>query len=196
MSLQSPTEWTVADYLAFERGQIDKHEFADGRIVQLAGGSRNHALIGANLVSSLHAQLRVQPCSVFGSDMRVAIPRARRYVYPDASVACDDIAFEDSDDDTLTNPVLIVEILSPSTERYDRGKKFQAYQTLGSFQEYLLIAQDAVLIEHFVRRSDTLWTFEVVTDPDAVIALASIGCTLRVGDVYEKVALPDAPAGL
>lgn len=160
----------------------------------LAGGSRNHALIGVNLVSSLHAQLRGRPCSVFGSDMRVAIPHARRYVYPDASVVCDDAVFEDDSEDTLTNPTLIVEILSPSTERYDRGKKFQAYQTIRSFQEYLLAAQDTVFIERFVRRSDTLWTFEVVTDRDAEIALVSIGCVLRVSDVYEKLDPSDAPA--
>jgi Uma2 family endonuclease len=194
MSVQPIQHWTPADYLAFERSHPDKHEYVDGRVVLQAGGSRNHALIGINVTSSLHQQLRARPCTVYGSDMRVAIPQARRYVYPDITVLCGPASFEDPCDDTLTNPTLIIEILSPSTERYDRGKKFQAYQTLESFQEYLLIAQDAIVVEHFVRRSDKLWTFEVITDPNAVMTLTSIECTLRLEDIYEKIVLPPSPA--
>jgi Uma2 family endonuclease len=190
MSVQPLPHLTPADYLAFERSQSSKHEFVDGRVILQAGGSRNHALIGTNVTSSLHQQLRLRPCMVYGSDMRVVIPQARRYVYPDISVLCEPATFEDALDDTLTNPTVIVEILSASTERYDRGKKFQAYQTIESFQEYLLIAQDAIVVEHFVRRADKLWTFDVITDPTAVITLTSIECTLRVEDIYEKVVLP------
>ena len=119
--------------------------------------------------------------------MRLAIPHAHRYVYPDVSVACETVSFEDTHEDTLINPRVIIEILSPSTERYDRGKKFQAYQTIESFEEYLLVAQDSVLVEHFVRRSDALWTFAVVTERVATITLASIGCVLRLEDMYAKV---------
>ena len=190
MSVQPIQHWTPADYLAYERSHSDKHEYADGQIVLQAGGSRNHALIGINVTSSLHQQLRLRPCTVFGSDMRIVIPQARRYVYPDISVLCGAATFEDPLDDTLTNPTLIIEILSPSTERYDRGKKFQAYQTLDSFQEYLLIAQDAIMVEHFVRRSDKLWTFDVITDRASTVALTSIGCSLRLEDIYEKIVLP------
>jgi Uma2 family endonuclease len=190
MSVQPIQRWTPAEYLAFERRHPEKHEFIDGRIIQQAGGSRDHALIGINIVSSLHQQLRTRTCTVYGSDMRVSIPYAQRYVYPDASIVCGTSHFEDEHDDTLNNPTLIIEILSPSTERYDRGKKFQAYQTIDSFQEYLLIAQDAVMIEHFTRQSDKLWTFDVVTDRAASITLTSIQCTLRVEDIYEKIALP------
>jgi Uma2 family endonuclease len=192
MSVQPRQHWTAADYLAFERSNPGKHEFVDGKIVLQAGGSRNHALIGTNVTSSLHQQLRHRPCMVYGSDMRVVIPQARRYVYPDISVVCGSASFEDALDDTLTNPTLIIEILSPSTERYDRGKKFQCYQTLDSFQEYLLIAQDTTMIEHFVRRSDKLWTFDMIIDASAVIALTSIDCVLRIEDIYEKIVLPPA----
>ncbi len=192
MSVQPIQHWTPADYLAFERSHNDKHEFVDGRIVLLAGGSRNHALIGTNVASSLHQQLRTRTCAVYGSDMRVVIPQMLRYVYPDITVVCGSATFEDALDDTLTNPTLIIEILSPSTERYDRGKKFQAYQTLEGFQEYLLIAQDAIVVEHFVRRSDKLWIFDVITDPTAVITLSSINCTLRLEEIYEKIVLPPA----
>ena len=190
MYVQPLQHWTPTDYLAFERGHPGKHEFVDGRVILQAGGSRNHALIGTNVTSSLHQQLRLRHCMVYGSDMRVVIPQARRYVYPDISVLCEPANFEDPLDDTLTNPTVIIEILSPSTERYDRGKKFQAYQTIESFQEYLLIAQDAIVVEHFVRRADKLWTFDVITDPTAVITLTSIECTLRVEDIYEKIVLP------
>ena len=193
MSVQPLQHWTPAAYLAFERSQQEKHEFADGRVLLQAGGSRNHALIGTNITSSLHQHLRLRPCTVYGSDMRVSLPQARRYVYPDITVVCGAAQFEDEIDDTLTNPTVIIEILSPSIERYDRGKKFQAYQTLESFQEYLLIAQDAVAVEHFVRRSDKLWTFNSITDETASITLASIECVLRLEDIYEKVALPPAP---
>ena len=190
MSAQSLQRWTPAEYLAFERGHPEKHELINGRIVLQAGGSRNHAVIGTNIVSNLHQQLRGRTCTVYSSDMRVSIPSTQRYVYPDASVVCGDSRFEDEHEDSLDNPTLIIEILSPSTERYDRGKKFQAYQKIASFQEYLLIAQDIIMIEHFTRQSNTLWTFDVITDRAATITLTAIQCTLRVEDIYEKVALP------
>lgn len=193
MSVQPIQHWTPTEYLTFERAHPERHEYIDGHILLQAGGSRNHALIGINITSSLHQQLRARSCTVYGSDMRVAIPQVLRYVYPDVSVLCGTPDFEDSHDDTLTNPTLIVEILSPTTERNDRTKKFQAYQTIESFQEYLLVAQDAIAVEHFVRRSDKLWTFDVVTDPNAVITLSSINCTLRIEDIYEKVILPAPP---
>jgi len=189
MSVQPLSSWTPEDYLMFERTHTDRHEFADGQIIQQAGGSRNHSLIGANIVSSLHQQLRSRPCIVYGSDMRIAIPRARRYVYPDVSVACEASHFEDAHEDTLTNPTVIIEILSPSTERYDRGKKFQAYQTIESFQEYVLVTQDIVMVEHFAWRSDALWTFEALTELSETISLPSIQCILHLAEVYAKVAL-------
>ncbi len=111
-------------------------------------------------------------------------------MYPDVSVACSSLEFEDIHNDTLLNPCVLIEILSPSTERYDRSKKFQAYQQIESFQEYLLIAQDTPLVEHFVRRSDKLWTFDVITDLSASIALGSIGCTLALQDIYARMKLP------
>ncbi|MCU0494853.1 MAG: Uma2 family endonuclease [Chloroflexaceae bacterium] len=187
MSLPLAKRYTAAEYLAFERSDPDKHEFVDGDIVLQAGGSRPHALIAANVMSSLHQQLRSRICSVFGSDMRIAIPQARRYVYTGVSVACGEAQFEDAEEDSLTNPTLVIEVLSPLTERYDRGKKFKAYQQLASFQEYLLIAQDSVQIEHFVRQTDNLWTIEVITEPTETLALRSIQCKLTVAEVYEKV---------
>jgi Uma2 family endonuclease len=194
MTLQSMKQWTAAEYLAFERQHPEKHMFVEGTVILQAGGSRAHAIISANVLSNIHQQLLSRSCTAYGSDMRIAIPKAKRYVYADVTVACEFSQFEDGEEDNLTNPTLIVEVLSPSTERDDRGKKFLAYQTIPSFQEYLLIAQDSIFIEHFVRHTNTLWMFEAITDPTAEINLASIGCRLSVARIYEKLQFdPQAP---
>ncbi|HMO58572.1 MAG TPA: Uma2 family endonuclease [Roseiflexaceae bacterium] len=192
MSQQQLQHCSAAEYLAFERSHPERHAFIDGRIVLQAGGSRTHALISANTVSTLHRQLSDRECSVYGSDMRIAIPQRNQYLYPDVSVACEPARFTDDYEDSLTTPTMIIEVLSPSTERYDRGKKFQAYQAIETFQEYLLIAQDALLVEHFVRHADNLWSFDAHSDHSAVITLRSIGCALALADVYAKVAFAEA----
>jgi Uma2 family endonuclease len=192
MALPSSRVTTIDEYLAFDRAQPARHEYDRGRIIQQAGGSQEHALIAINLSSNLHQQLRTRACTVYGSDMRVGIPQLPRYVYPDVSVACGESIFSDARRDALLNPILIIEVLSPSTERNDRGRKFQDYQQIESFQEYVLVAQESVLIEHFTRQSGTIWTFEVLTDRASVLHLASIGCDLLVSDIYEKVLLIDS----
>jgi Uma2 family endonuclease len=183
---------TIDEYLAFDRTQPVRHEYDRGRIIQQAGGSQEHALIAINLSSNLHQQLRTRACTVYGSDMRVGIPQLPRYVYPDVSVVCGESIFADARRDALLNPILIIKLLSPSTERNDRGRKFQDYQQIESFQEYILVAQESVLIEHFTRQSGTIWTFEVLTDRASVLHLTSIGCDLLVSDIYEKVLLVDS----
>ncbi len=196
MTLQSIKRWTAAEYLAFERHHPEKHMFVDGNVILQAGSSRAHAIISANVLSNLHQQLHARSCTVYGSDMRIAIPKAKRYVYAEVTVACQTSQFEDDQEDILTNPTLIVEVLSPSTERDDRGKKFLAYQTINSFQEYLVIAQDSIFIEHFVRHTDKLWLFEAITDLTSEVRLGSIDCTLSIASIYEKIrfdSLPDDP---
>jgi len=192
MSQQQLQHWSAAEYLAFERSHPERHAFIDGRIVLQAGGSRMHALICANTVSTLHRQLIDRECSVYGSDMRIAIPQRNQYLYPDVSVACEPARFADDYEDSLTTPTLIIEVLSPSTERYDRSKKFQSYQAVETFQEYLLIAQDALLVEHFVRHTDTLWSFDAHSDHSAIITLRSIGCVLALADIYAKVTFTES----
>ncbi len=187
MSALPETDWTIKDYLTYERANAQRHEYRDGKIYAMAGASANHNLIVGNTYASLHAQLRKRLCVVYPSDMRVKISRTGLYTYPDISVVCGEPQFEDEYRDTLLNPMVIVEVLSPSTETYDRGKKFQHYRTLASLQEYLLIAQDSYRIELYTRQADDRWLLSDVSRVDAVLTLAAVQCTLAVADVYEKV---------
>jgi Uma2 family endonuclease len=187
MSALPDAGWTVKDYLAYERANPQRHEYLNGKIYAMAGASANHNLITGNAYASLHSQLRKRPCVVYPSDMRVKISRTGLYTYPDISVVCGEPQFEDEHRDTLLNPLVMVEVLSPSTETYDRGKKFQHYRTLASLQEHLLIAQDSYRIEHYTRQADERWLLSDVNQVDAVLTLAAIQCSLAVADVYEKV---------
>jgi Uma2 family endonuclease len=181
------SKWTVEDYLAFERESEEKHEFLDGEIFAMAGASLSHNRIVRNLNTTIHTQLRNSPCEVFPSDLRLKISATGLYTYPDIMVVCGEPQLEDTPTDTLLNPTLIIEVLSPSTEAYDRGKKFEHYRTLESFREYILIAQDRFHVEPYVRQADNQWLLSDYNKPDDVINLSSIDCTLLVGDIYEKV---------
>ena len=178
---------TEAEYLVFERGSEIKHEYIDGEAFAMTGASRAHNLISVNVITSLRTQLRGKPCQVYPSDMRVKIEGLRQYTYPDLSVACGTVQFTRDEPESLLNPTLIVEILSPSTERYDRGKKFQIYRKLLSLQEYVLIAQDSPRIEIYRLQVDGTWTFSDVEGLDALIQLNSIGCILDLQEVYDLI---------
>jgi Uma2 family endonuclease len=178
--------WSPEEYLAWERQQPTKHEYIDGVIVAMAGASLEHNTIVANVLGELRSALREKPCRVLASDMRVKIPKARRYRYPDASIACDPIAYEDEAADTLLNPIVIVEVLSDSTEREDRRDKFREYRSIPSFREYLLVAQDEPRVEHYVRQESGLWTYRDTGAGD-IVTLASCDVELRVDELYLKV---------
>jgi Uma2 family endonuclease len=194
MSALPEHTWTVEEYLAFERSDPQRHEYLSGKIYAMAGASANHNLIAGNVFASLHAQLRKHPCTAYPSDMRLKVSRSGLYTYPDISVLCGDPQFEDNRHDTLLNPTVIIEVLSPSTEMYDRGKKFQHYRSLASLQEYLLIAQDSCRVEHYRRQASDQWLLSDVSGADASISLVSIECTLLVADLYEKVVFePEKP---
>jgi Uma2 family endonuclease len=184
---QTPKAMTEAEYLAFERASLLKHEYIGGEVFAMTGASEAHNLISVNLIASLKNQLRGRPCKVYPGDMRLKIEATGLYTYPDISVVCGEARFADAALDTLVNPTLIIEILSPSAERYDRGRKFQDYRLLASLQEYVLIAQDSPRIERFVRQGDVRWELTDVSGPDASTALTSIGCTLTLAEVYEQV---------
>jgi Uma2 family endonuclease len=195
MSALPEPVWTVEAYLAFERSAPQRHEYLGGKIYAMAGASAAHNLIMGNAYASLHAQLRKRPCTVYPSDMRLKVSRTGLYTYPDISVICGEPQFEDDQHDILLNPTVIIEVLSPSTEMYDRGKKFQHYRTLASLQEYLLIAQDSYRVEHYTRQANDQWLLSDVSGADASILLASIECTLLVADLHEKVVFePEKPS--
>jgi Uma2 family endonuclease len=179
--------WTVEEYLAFERTSQERHEFLAGEIFLMTGASRQHNLIGTNTVRVLGNQLRNQPCELYANDMRVKVSPTGLYTYPDVVIACGKPQFEDREIDTLLNPTVVIEILSRSTKDYDRAGKFAHYRTLTSFQEYLLIAQDSIHVEHYLRNTDNTWLLSETNQADATIELKSVGCTLLVADLYEKV---------
>jgi Uma2 family endonuclease len=178
---------TEAEYLAFERASEIKHEFLDGEVFAMAGASRAHNLICSYAMINLGNQLQDQPCEIYPGDMRVKVAATGLQTYPDISVVCGDAQLVQDEFDTLLNPVLIIEVLSSSTERYDRGKKFWHYRQLESLREYVLIAQDSPHIERFLRQDDNTWVLTDVSGLDASLRLASIAAVLSLAAVYEKV---------
>lgn len=178
--------WTAEEYLAWERLQPTKHEFFDGEIFAMAGATLEHNVLVANVVGELRSALREKACTACPSDMRVKVPATGLYTYPDAVVFCGKADLDDETRDTLLNPRVLVEVLSESSEAYDRGKKFEQYRSIPSFTEYLLVAQDHVLIEHFSRQADNSWVLREAR-AGGKIELASIDCVLEVDEIYLKV---------
>jgi Uma2 family endonuclease len=178
---------SVEEYLAFEEASPVKYEYFAGRIVALAGGNEAHSIICSNINALLHAQLRQRPCTLYTSDMKIKAESPQKYMYPDLSVVCGQPHYEDDRRRILLNPVLIVEVLSDSTERFDRGVKFQWYRSIPSVQEYLLVAQHEMLLDHYQRQTDSLWALRSISGADAEIHLPSIACRLRLSELYEKV---------
>lgn len=179
-------KWTVEEYLAFERTSEDKHEFYAGEIFAMTGASRNHNLIVMNISTALGSQLTHSPNELYLCNMRVKV-NALKYTYPDVSVVCGEPRFIDGEFDTLLNPTLIVEVLSDSTEDYDRGKKFKHYIGIESLKEYVLIAQDEKRVDHYIRQPNGDWLLSYATTADATIQLSAIGCTLNLADIYRKI---------
>lgn len=153
--------------------------------------SREHNIIKTNMVTALGSQLRGRPWETYSSDMRVKVSPTGLYTYPDVVVACGDVHFEDTQVDTLTNPTVIVEVLSPSTEAYDRGEKFAHYRRLPTLTDYLLISQERMRIEHFVRHGEQ-WLLTEISDPDGVVEIVSIGCRLALRSIYDRIEFPEA----
>jgi Uma2 family endonuclease len=187
MSYQRKTLLTPEEYLAVERRSEIKHEYFAGEVFAMVGASKRRNLITANIIRLLGNQLVERPCNVYPSDMRVKVTRTGKYTYPDVVVACEEEKFDDEENDTLLNPVVIFEVLSESTEAYDRGKKFEQYQNIESLKEYLLVAQKPFRVEQYVRQSDREWRYSEYHSAEDVVALGVIGCQLALKDVYAKV---------
>lgn len=186
MSALPKTTVTPEEYLAAERAAETKSEYVDGEVYAMTGASEPHNTISINLVLTLGPQVRSRGCNIYTSDMRVRVGR-RAYLYPDVVVVCGEAQFKDDQVDTLLNPTLILEILSPSTAAFDKGEKFDMYRTLNSLQEYLLVAQERCHIIHYVRQGDTTWLLSETRDMNARLDLPSVGCTLSVAEVYDRV---------
>ncbi len=184
------TYLTPEEYLARERCAETKSEYVDGDVVAMPGSSREHNLIVTNLVAELRQQLKGRPDEVYPSDLRVWIPESRKYTYPDVAVATGAPRLQDGEGDVLLNPALIIGVLSPGTESYDRGKKFEHYRSIESLVEYLLVSQYEWRVEQYVRQGDGRWLFGETSDPEGVVSLPALGCELALAEIYDKVPLP------
>lgn len=190
VAVQQKPYCTPEEYLASEREAEFKSEYLNGDIYAMAGSSPEHSAIAFNLSVLLGVQLRGKPCRGFISDMKVGTASDRLFSYPDLSVVCGEPRFHDEHRDVLLNPTLIVEVLSLSTERFDRGRKFAQYQQIESLSDYVLVAQDEPRVEHYVRQEGSRWLLSTATDLEGSIHIASIDCTLLLSEVYDKVTFP------
>jgi Uma2 family endonuclease len=179
---------TEKEYLTIERRAGFRSEFHGGEMFAMVGASRRHNRIVTNLVTALDNQLRARPCNVYSNDMRVRVTRTGLFTYPDVVVTCGEEAFADDEQETLLDPLVIFEVLSDSTEAYDRGKKFEHYQNIDSLSTYTLVAQKAPRIERYVRQEGgRAWIYTAAHEADEVIRIEAIDCELNLEDVYAKV---------
>ena len=185
--------YTPQEYLERELTAEIRSEYSQGVLTPMAGASPAHNGIYFSTAGTLWSQLVSTECRGFGQDMRVRVPECDRYYYPDIVVICGEPHYEDTKYGVLLNPKLIIEILSPSTEQKDRGEKFDCYETLKSLTDYLLISQTEPRIEHFSRSENGGWNFVAARGLNGVLNLPSIGCTLRLADIYARVAFPPPP---
>lgn len=188
MGLAKPkTNYTPEEYLEIERSGETRHEYIEGEIFEMAGANKRYNRISTNVIRLLDNQLIDRDCNIYGSDMRIKIQFAEKYTYPDIVAVCGEEFFEDETEDTLLNPMLIVEVLSKSTEAYDRGAKFEYYQTIESFREYVLISQEPYRVEQYVRKDKNVWTYFEFRLPEDIVKLNSIDCEISLRDIYHKI---------
>jgi len=194
MSAQPQPRLTPEQYLAAERSAEFRHEYYNGHIYAMSGGSYRHAQIIGNLAGELRTALKTRPCSVVSNDLRLRVSPDGLYTYPDVIVICGDPKFADDQRDTLLNPALIVEVLSPSTEAYDRGFKSAQYRTIESLEEYALVSQAEPRVEVFRRQPGGHWLLSEAVGPEAACHFGSLDCAVALSEIYAKVIFsPDDP---
>lgn len=164
-----------------------RHEYLEGEMFAMSGASRRHNRIVLNVGKGLDSALEERGCEVFVSDMRVLTPDTKFFTYPDVVAVCGELRFADAEVDTLLNPVVVVEVLSPSTAEYDRGAKFAHYRSISSLKDYVLVAQDRVHVEHYLRQENDDWRLLKLDDLGQTLELPSVGCRLALADIYKRV---------
>ncbi|MFB2924308.1 Uma2 family endonuclease [Aerosakkonema funiforme] len=187
MQAEDKKYYTPEEYLDFEVNSEERHEYINGEIVLITGGLPNHNKIAGNFYAALNFAFKRQPYQVFVADQRLWIPKKRIYTYPDVMVVQGELQLQEGRRDTITNPLIIAEVLSDSTRNYDKDAKFSAYRTMGSFQEYLLIEQHTMHVEQFFKTDNKRWTFAEYDDADETISLNSISFQITLADIYDKV---------
>jgi Uma2 family endonuclease len=192
--------YTIDEYLTFERASQEKHQYLDGRILAMAGESGPHGDITVNIVIVLGSQLRGAPCRLRTKDTKVRSGPAPRlhgsksglFSYPDILVICGEPVYHDDQSDVILNPKAIIEVLSPTTEAFDRGEKFVRYQMWNpTLSDYILVTQHRPQVEHFSRKADGSWSYDIVFGLESKITISSIACTLSLAEIYERVVFPE-----
>ena len=186
MSQLAERVYTATEYLALERAAEHRSEFVDGRILTKSGGSLAHNYLVGNVLVGMRTQLRDRSCNILCNAMRVKVSETGMYAYPDVVALCEPPQLEDAYDDTLLNPAVIIEVLSDSTEKYDRGEKFAHYRRLESLREYILIAQDKIRVEQYVRHGEH-WMLSEISDPEDILRIETLGCEIALRDIYDRV---------
>ena len=194
MSTVPKARLTPEQYLAIERAAEFRSEFFRGEMFAMVGASRKHNLIALSFAAEIRQQLKDRNCEVYQSDMRVKVNKTGLYTYPDVVATCDQPRFEDKQVDTLLNPRVVVEVLSPSTELWDRGKKFAHYRAIESLREYVLIAQDHVLVERFTLNADGQWALLDYRTLDDTLILDSISCQIKLSEIYARISFDQPEA--
>jgi Uma2 family endonuclease len=184
--------YTPEEYLELERKADYKSEYINGEIYAMAGASAAHITLIGNIWGEIRQQHKGRSCRSYAMDMRVQVKPTGMYTYPDLVVACGERNFSDAKHDTLINPTLIIEILSPTTEAYDRGEKFAHYRKLPSLQEYILVSQDKMRVERYTRQGED-WLLSEISDPNSTLNLTSINCAIPLTDIYTDVDFPTEP---
>jgi Uma2 family endonuclease len=188
-AFQSGHHFSVDEYLALDRAADTKSEYVDGEIFAMASASPRHVLIATNIARELGNRLKSSPCQVYSSDLRVQASRGRAFHYPDVAVVCGRPEYRDDRKDTVTNPLLIVEVLSPSTRNYDHGDKFASYRKLDSLREYILIDTNPCHIELYRRKEGGIWEFSEIDDCGASLAISTLDIVISLEEIYAKVDL-------
>ena len=193
MSTAPKLRHSPEEYLARERVSEGRHQYYQGEIFAMSGGNARHSRISINLVWRLSQRLDGGRCEVYDKDMRIKVNTSGLYTYPDASVVCGTAEFEDDKRDTLLNPLVIFEVLSPSTADYDRGTKFQLYRGLSSLREYVIVAQEQPYVEHHVKQPDGSWLLSEIRGLEESLPMEAIGCTLPLSEIYHHVTFGPLP---
>lgn len=199
MSALPKSKYTIEQYIELEKSSEERYEYFDGEVFAMAGRSLAHLRIGKNIARHLENRLEGKPCEAFPFDMRIKVPAAPPYRYPDVTVVCGEPIMENFQGlSMLVNPLVMIEVLSPSTKEYDKDGKFIAYQSIASFQEYLLVAQDVAHVTRYVRQADNQWVRSDFIGLDSSVELKSLGVTLPLSEIYQAVTFPppeaDAPS--
>ena len=184
--------FTASEYLLIERQAHEKSEYDRGQIFAMAGASQQHEIIAGNCFGLLWQELTKRGCGVYKSDMKVRANHAKRFSYPDVVAVCGEQSFADERRDVLLNPMVIIEVLSPSTAAYDQGDKAQDYRSILSLRDLLFVNQEESRIEHFARQDQTTWQLASHCGLDASVELKSVGCTLKAADVYRGIVFATA----